>query len=160
MIDKKYVFVARNPSKGTSFTQDEGFVFKATDKFVIPMLDAYITMLEVDGDVGSAQSESARLLRMRVHQFQIDNQNKVKVPDVDAGLEEETVLAPDVSVIEAPLVSNDVIIKIKRSLRDVHTIVEAQISNETDATKLIELRSIRNESVESLAAMGEKPSET
>ena len=69
-------------------------------------------------------------------------------------------LAPDVSVIEAPLVSNDVIIKIKRSLRDVHTIVEAQISNETDATKLIELRSIRNESVESLAAMGEKPSET
>lgn len=146
-IDKKYKFLAVNPSKGTFFTEDEGFIFKATDKFAVRVLEAYITMLERDNEVGDAQLDSACALKKRVQKFQEDNPDKVMTPDVDMGLEAETVLSPDSTETH---LSEDVIYKMKQSLKKIHLIADEH--NPENSTDWL---SVRNEATESLDAMGE-----
>lgn len=100
IIDRKFKIMAVNPHKEprVTYTEMDGFFFKASDMFAPAALAAYIRAMQVakaDGyKIGDEQIKSAELLLERVRH--VHNVMGRTIPDVDEGSEAEVCLAPNV----------------------------------------------------------------
>lgn len=90
-IDRKFKFLAVNPCKARDaiYTDKDGFIFLAKDKYCITALNAYLGALRNDVLVSEAQVKGVELLIERVRNYQ--ELYGMKVPDVNGYSEIEVV---------------------------------------------------------------------
>lgn len=94
-IDRKFSFNATHNTKGTVHTEEDSVLFLAKDKLLPDLLGRYEHLCTING-VGSDQIIGVRLLRARVEEYQKNNPEIVKLPDIDEGDEESAVCGPNI----------------------------------------------------------------
>ena len=92
-IDRKFNFSAICTEHGETYTHHEAMVFLAKDKALVPTLEFYREECEKLGAM-PAQMLGIDLLIERVRRYQAENQEKIKVADIDLP-EGERILAPN-----------------------------------------------------------------
>jgi len=87
VIDRKFKIMAVNPCKmHTLYTEENSVLFCAHDVALLPALKAY--KLECEKlNCGVDHIESIELLMGRVHEYQANNMDKVKIPDTETDCE-------------------------------------------------------------------------
>ena len=93
-IDRKFKILAECHAHGHQFTEMDGVFFKAADPGLSAALAGYRHWL-VDHHADERQIKTVDLLMERVSHFQFQNPDKVKMPDVDEGEEEQIVNRPN-----------------------------------------------------------------
>ena len=93
-IDRKYRIIAFNPNKENPkiHTEKDSVLFLCDDKFMPAVVKKYVELCEADPNVGVEQIKGAHLLLHRIMKYQQENIGHIKVPDIDAGAEEDYVL--------------------------------------------------------------------
>ena len=94
VIDRKFKFKAVSVKSGKIYTEKNAMVFLLKDALLPDMLDAYTALCIAKGCKG-AQSRGLALLKDRVMVWQRANMKKVKLPDVEEGLEEKRICKPN-----------------------------------------------------------------
>jgi hypothetical protein len=85
-IDRKFSIRANSLASGNSYTEEEAVLFLARDRAFALTLPTYLENTKKIG-AGPDQIRAVELLMNRVFRYQIENPDKVKVPDVDPDLE-------------------------------------------------------------------------
>ena len=93
-IDRKYRFKAVSVASGKQHTQSDAVLFLAKDKLLPALLDSYIRLC-IESGVNDKQTQGVILLRERVITYPRRNINKVRLPDVGDGKEEQRVCKPN-----------------------------------------------------------------
>lgn len=96
-LDRKFTFTATHVVKGTTITEGEAILFKASDPSLTSVLKYYRDDCLRRG-AAEAQIEGINLLMQRVMAWQAANPELVKVADVDEGEEYDIVCAPNVPI--------------------------------------------------------------
>ena len=93
-IDRKYRFKAVSVASKRMHTQSDSVLFLAKDALLPKLLDRYVELCKENG-VGESQIQGVILLRERVMTYQRRNINKVSIPNVGDGKEEQRVCKPN-----------------------------------------------------------------
>ena len=94
IIDRKFKFKATSVKSGKVYTEHNAMVFLIKDALLPDMLDHYMQLCMEKGG-SEQQNRGMVLLKDRVLTWQRKNIKKVKLPDVEEGLEEKRICKPN-----------------------------------------------------------------
>ena len=94
VIDRKFKFKAVSNKSKKVYTEKNAIVFLAKDILLPALLDKYLELCQF-AEVDSRQIEGVKLLKERVEKWQVKNEKKVHVPDIEEGKEEKRVCKPN-----------------------------------------------------------------
>jgi len=97
MLDRKFKFLAVNPSNGKIFTENEGVVFLAKDDLFPPVLLRYYHLVCDAKGKESDEAKSVWLMLDRVLAWRGDHQDQLKLPDITGEEERQRLLMPNES---------------------------------------------------------------
>ena len=103
MIDRKFKFLAVNPSNGRIVTEDEGVVFLAKDNLFLPTLIFYLGLVMQAKGNDSDEAEALRLMIDRVSDWRVSHPDQLRLPDISGEEERRRLLAPDVETLHVPV---------------------------------------------------------
>jgi hypothetical protein len=102
-IDRKFRFIAVNPSNCKIFSQREGLVLLAKDNLVPATLEFYLSMVCRHKGYQSNEAKGVRLLIDRVEVWREAHMDQCKLPDITGERETRAVLGDGVPVMHHPV---------------------------------------------------------
>ena len=102
-IDRKFSFIAFNPSNGKMFTEKEGLVLLAKDDLVPETMAFYLSQVRLFVGEESVEAKGVRLLIDRVNAWRDAHVDKCKLPDITGDEETRAVLGEAVEVMHHPV---------------------------------------------------------
>jgi hypothetical protein len=105
MIDRKFKFLAVNPSNGKVYTENEGVVFLVKDNLFLPMLKEYHLLVCATSIEGADSDEAKSILLMieRAYAWRQNHPDQLKLPDITGEIERQRLLMPNESILDHPV---------------------------------------------------------